>query len=176
MGYWTTWNHEVWMVWPQQYSITVTSYKRCDVSNYPWLGCFFKSLLLLATKETSKLRITGPVSGDSTIDWWIPLTKEAMHFHGHLTRYVKLWVVHAPKMLGMFSPPPTSKDRASDPGMYHGPCVTHVPRCMSLWRRKRSRSRRMRNPQFYLSGNRPHVMTSISNTNKLCAYCVRHSI
>ena len=63
---------------------------------------------------------------------------------------------------GTFSPPPRDSDR----DMHHGTCVTHVPRCIprsltsgfiwSRWRRKRSRySRRMRNPQFYLSGNRP---------------------
>ena len=47
-----------------------------------------------------------------------------------------------------------------------GTCATHVPWCMpesltseflsNRWRRKRSRhSRRMRNPQFYVSGKRP---------------------
>ena len=62
----------------------------------------------------------------------------------------------------MFSPPPL----VSDPDMHHGTCVTHVPWCMSglltigflwsRWRGKRSRhSRRMRNPQFYVSGKRP---------------------
>ena len=74
--------------------------------------------------------------------------------HGLLTRYVKL-----PRT---FSPPP----RVSYPDMHHGTCVTHVPWCMpgsltsrflwSLWRGKRSRhSRRMCNPQFYVSGKRP---------------------
>ena len=54
----------------------------------------------------------------------------------------------------------------SDPDMHHGTCVTHAPWCMPgsltigfLWRRwrgNRSRnSRRMRNPQFYVSGERP---------------------
>ena len=43
--------------------------------------------------------------------------------HGPLARYVKLRVAHAPGMPGTFSPPP----RVSDPGMYHGTCVTHVP-------------------------------------------------
>ena len=63
---------------------------------------------------------------------------------------------------GNVSPPP----RVSDPDMHHGTCATHVPWCMpgsltdvllwSRWRRKRSRhSRRMRNPQFYVSGKRP---------------------
>ena len=48
-----------------------------------------------------------------------------------------------------------------DPGMHHGTCATHVPWCMSesLNRgggEKRSRhSRRMRNPQYYVSGKRP---------------------
>ena len=67
-------------------------------------------------------------------------------------------------MPGTFSPPP----RVSDPDMNHGTCVTHVPLCMpgSLtsdflwywWRGKRSRhSRRMRNPQFDVSGKRPMV-------------------
>ena len=32
--------------------------------------------------------------------------------HGPLIRYVKLWAAHAPAMLGMFSPPPTSKETA----------------------------------------------------------------
>ena len=79
--------------------------------------------------------------------------------YGPLNRYVKLRVAHAPRM---FSPPP----RVSDPGMHHGTCVSHVPWCMSgsltsgflwsRWRGKRSRhSRRMRNPQFYVSGKRP---------------------
>ena len=55
-------------------------------------------------------------------------------------------------------PPP----RVSDPDMHHGMCVTHMLWCMprsltsgflwSRWRGKRSRhSRRMRNPQFFLS-------------------------
>ena len=63
---------------------------------------------------------------------------------------------------GNISPPPP----VNDPYMHHGTCVTHVPWCMlrsltsgflwSRWRGKRCRySRRMRNPQFYLSGKRP---------------------
>ena len=53
------------------------------------------------------------------------------------------------------------KPLVSNPGMHHGTCVTHVPWCMSGsltcgGRGKRSRhSRRMRNPQFYVSGKRP---------------------
>ena len=70
-------------------------------------------------------------------------------------------------MPGTFSPPP----RVSDPDRHHGTCVTHVPGCMPgsttsgfLWSRyagKRSRrSRRMRNPQFCVSGKRP-MMTRL---------------
>ena len=81
--------------------------------------------------------------------------------YGPLTRYVKFQVVHAPGMLGTFSPPPW----VSDPDMHHGTCVTHVPWCMlgsltsgflrSRRRGKRSRhSRRMHNSQFYVSGKR----------------------
>ena len=53
------------------------------------------------------------------------------------------------------------KPLVSDPGMHHGTCVSHVPWCMSRsltrgGRGKCSRhSRRMRNPQFYVSGKRP---------------------
>ena len=83
--------------------------------------------------------------------------------NGPFTRYAKLWVAHAPGMPGTFSPQP----RVSDLDMHHGTCVTHVPWCMSgsltsgfLWircRGKRSRhSRRMHNPQFYVSGKRPY--------------------
>ena len=83
--------------------------------------------------------------------------------HGPFTRYAKLWVVcmhrewrerfpHLPALV-------------SDPDTHQGTCVTHVPWRMpgsltcgflwSRWRGKRSRHcRRMRNPQFYLSGKR----------------------
>ena len=63
---------------------------------------------------------------------------------------------------GNVFPPP----RVSDPDMHHGTCAMHVPWCMSgslssgfLWSRwwgKRSQhARRMRNPQFCVSGKRP---------------------
>ena len=81
---------------------------------------------------------------------------------GLLTRYIKLQVAHAPGMPGTFSPPP----RVSDPDMHRDKCVRHVPRSMPgsltggfLWgwcRGNHSRhSRRMRNPQFYVSGKWP---------------------
>ena len=40
----------------------------------------------------------------------------------------KIASVHAPGMPGTFSPPL----RVSDPDMYHGTCVTHVPWCMPI--------------------------------------------
>ena len=68
-----------------------------------------------------------------------------------------------PGNAGTFSSPP----RVSNPDMHHGTCVTHVLWCMpgsliitsgfnwSQWRGKRYRhSRRMRNPQFYVSGKK----------------------
>ena len=84
------------------------------------------------------------------------------YLHKPLVRYIKLRVANAPGTPGTFSPPP----RVSDPGIHHGTCVTQVSCCMpgSLnsdflwirWRGKCSRhSRRMRNPQFYVSGERP---------------------
>ena len=53
-----------------------------------------------------------------------------------------------------------TKQLVSDPDMHHGMCVTaravmHVGIANPWWRGKRSRhSRRMRNPQFYVSGKR----------------------
>ena len=84
------------------------------------------------------------------------------YINGLLARYVKLRVAHAPGMPGTFSPLPW----VSDPDTHHGTCVTYVPWCMpeslyssSLWIRWRGKlsrhSRRMRNPQFYVSGKRP---------------------
>ena len=74
----------------------------------------------------------------------------------------KIADAHAPGMPGTFSPPPW----VSNPDMHHGTCVTHVSRCITgslsssfLWIRRRGeharRSRRKRNPQFYVSAKRP---------------------
>ena len=71
-------------------------------------------------------------------------------------------------MPGAFFPPPP----VSDLDMHHDTCVTHVPWCMSgsltsgflwhRWRGKRSRhSRRMHNPQFYVSGKSTMVWAII---------------
>ena len=71
---------------------------------------------------------------------------------------VKLWILHAPGMLGTFSPPA----RVSGPDMHHGTCLMHVPWCIlgsltsgfiwSRWRGKLSQhARRMCHSQFFVS-------------------------
>ena len=85
--------------------------------------------------------------------------------HGPLTRYVKLRVAHAPGMPGTFSPPL----RFSNPDMYHGTCVTHVPWCMlgsltsgCLWSRWRENVPGTPGASatrfFYVSGKRPMLL------------------
>ena len=95
--------------------------------------------------------------------------------NGPLARYVNSRVAHAPGMLETYSPPPW----ASDLDMHHDTCVTHVPWCMSgsltsgflwcWWRGKRCRhSRRMRNPQFYVSGKRPMRILLCPTSQIMC--------
>ena len=108
--------------------------------------------------------ITGKSAVNKGIIQAILVFNNTVKMEGPLARYVKLRVAHAPEMPGTFSPPP----RLSNPNMHHGMCVTHVPWRMpgsltsgflwSRWRGKRSRhSRRMHNPQFYVSGKRPRT-------------------
>ena len=85
-----------------------------------------------------------------------------LSWHGPFTRYAKLLVVHAPGMPETFSPPPTSKKTAcwwSQHASRHvrdARAVMHVGIANQWWRGKRSQhSRRMRNPQFVVSGKRP---------------------
>ena len=71
------------------------------------------------------------------------------------------------------------KPLLSGPGMHHGTCVTHVPWCLSEpLTRKRSRiSRRMHNPQFYVSGKRPMEGAGCSEIfTVLCWPLQRHHI
>ena len=89
--------------------------------------------------------------------------------HRPLARYVKLRVAHAPGMPGTFSLPLTSKVTT---WLRHTRAVMHVGIANPRWRGKRSRhSRRMHNPQFYVSGNRPEadsgasLFIEISQTN-----------
>ena len=81
---------------------------------------------------------------------------------GPLNRYEKKGGLRMRREYRERLPPPA---QVSDPHVHHGTCVTHVPWCMpgsllsgfllNRWRGKRSRhSRRMRNPQFYVSGKR----------------------
>ena len=74
------------------------------------------------------------------------------------TRYVKLRVVHAPGMPGTFYPATDFKGNRQLATRY---VSRHVRDGVAYpqWRGKRSRhSRRMRNPQFYVSGKRPVVI------------------
>ena len=68
------------------------------------------------------------------------------HRHGPLARYVKLRVAHAPRMPGTFSPPPTSKETASQRSRHasrhvrDARVVMHVGIANPRWRGKRSQS------------------------------------
>ena len=115
-----------------------------------------------------------------------------MLHHGPLTRNTKLRVAHAPGMSGMFSPPPTSKETASQRSrhasrhVHHARAVMHVGIAKPRWRWKRPRhSRCMRNWQFYVSGKRPMMHTHspflfirvycsvlILHNNKMFASCL----
>ena len=68
--------------------------------------------------------------------------------------------------------------RLSGPDMHQGKCVPHMPWCMpgslisgffwSQWREKRPRhSRRMHNPQFYVSDKRPMVQAPLCEQSPL---------
>ena len=59
---------------------------------------------------------------------WCVRTMVTSLSHGPLTRYVKLWVEHAPGMPGTFSPSPTSKETVSWRSRHvrHARAVTHV--------------------------------------------------
>ena len=91
--------------------------------------------------------------------------------YGPLTRYVKLRVACVPGMPWTFSPPPTSKETASQRPQHASRHVRDARAVMHLCEaravmhvgianpppdKKRSRhSRRMHNPQFYVSGMGP---------------------
>ena len=64
----------------------------------------------------------------------ISVCKVELHtlHNGPLTKYVKLWVTHAPGMPERFPRHRFKrKPLVSVPGMHLGMCVTHVPSCMS---------------------------------------------
>ena len=80
--------------------------------------------------------------------------------HRPLTRYVILWVAHAPGMPGTFSPSPTSKETASKRARHashharHARAVMHVGLANPAAGKRSRHSRGMCNPQFYVSGKR----------------------
>ena len=117
--------------------------------------------ILIESAEYEWYSSTTTFPAKHSFESWYAIAKAGSSIYGPLARYTKLRAVHAPGMPGTFSP----STRVSDPDMHHGTCVTHVPRRMSesltsgflwsRWRGKRSRhSRRMRNPQFCVSGKR----------------------
>ena len=55
--------------------ITMTSHKCHGGSNHWQTDYLSKSLFRSTWKNISKLRSAGPLSGESTGDWWIPLSK-----------------------------------------------------------------------------------------------------
>ena len=107
--------------------------------------------------------LSGSVSEKSQIYHRDPTTWLHMLYHrrlsyGSLTRCAKLRVAQAPGMPGTFSPRHRLEWKllVSDPGMHHALAVMYVRIANPRWRGKRSRhSRRMRNPQFCVSGKRP---------------------
>ena len=59
------------------------------------------------------------------------------------------------------------KPLVSDPGMHHAHAEMHVGIAEPRWRGKGSRySRRMRNPQFYVSGKRPMELCELVPIDK----------
>ena len=98
--------------------------------------------------------------------------------NGPLNRYGELRVAHARMML---YPPPTSKESASLRSRHASRHLRHVRAMMHVgianprWRGKRSRhSRRMRNPQFFVSGKRSTVAHYLRGPIK--CYCVQKCI
>ena len=93
------------------------------------------SLTILVHFRWRDMFITYFSAANENPSFWnptLPVTIASQYYqHGPLTRYVHLWVAHAPGMPGTFSRHRLErKPLDSDPGMHHGTCVTHVPWCM----------------------------------------------
>ena len=56
--------------------ITVMQHEHHNISNYWQSRLFVQQLTQANNKANVKLCITGPLSGASTSDWWIPLTRD----------------------------------------------------------------------------------------------------
>ena len=91
---------------------------RCKCRVYWWLTFVHNDQVKILNSKITSLSDHWKPDLAPTITKWT--------CQGLLTRYVKLWVAHAPGMSGTFSPPP----RVSDPDIHHGTCVTHVRWCM----------------------------------------------
>ena len=124
-----------------------------------WLPCYFwnidsdsyqfivtetsviYSLLIYDSQTTCKLHVY--YKNHALCSWFLVFCcglRTLNLKHGPLAKYVKMWVAHAPRMPGTYSPPP----RSSDPDMHRGTCVPHVQRYMLgsltngfLWNRLR---------------------------------------
>ena len=69
---------------------------------------------------------------DRFVLFWLHCSGKLCMYHGPLTIYGKLRVVHAPEMAGTFPRHWLQrKPLVSDSSMHYGTCVTHVPWCMS---------------------------------------------
>ena len=152
--------HKIW----RQLYFSIMTWKRTDGYVYWWL--FTMELLVRSVRSGSVME-------------GVLLIFSCRYLHGHLARYAKFRVAHAPGMPGTFSPSP----RISDPDMRHGTCGTHVPWCVSgsltsgllwsLWWGKRSwHSQRMRNPQFYISAKWPIQISLHEITRKSGIFCL----
>ena len=130
---------------------------------HSWLGLLSWCSIVQAIRCIRKISSKGAKSSNDLLKLNFMIGyQESDDSNGLLAWYLVLRVAHAPGMPGMFSPPP----QVSDPDMHHGTGLKHVTWCMpgslfsgfpwSRWRGKRSRhSRRMRNPQYYVSGKKP---------------------
>ena len=113
-------------------------------------------------------------------EWWCPTNKSItiLPIVCHKLSNFAIWASYQQHKLagcpsgtgnaGNVFPP----SRVSDPDLHHATCVTHGPWCMSgsltsgfLWSQWQGKpyrhSRRMRNPQFYVSGKRSMLTASI---------------
>ena len=137
------------------------------------------------------------VSNKAWFEWWVNWAASHTYF-GHVIKHLvaafenqpgyrpamemheslKMWVAHAPGMLGTFSLP----RRVTNPDTHHGMCVTHVPWCMpgsltssflwSWWRGKHSRhSWRMHNQQLCVSGKRTMAQVDSTHIVYYCSCC-----
>ena len=107
-------------------------YKECNQCSYSHRGNVLHCALICNPQCPLLLSPTSWVSPSMRMIYGLPSIKyeieksELSMSHGPLTRYVILWVAHAPGIPETNSPPPL----VSDPDMHHSTCMTHVPWCM----------------------------------------------